>query len=123
MSTHLEAILEQKFRESAEQMARERRRSGILGNIEIVLLIVMIGLFVALLKYIFWGAGFSVFASAQHESSVSLLMNLPGPQSELVHQAVARDGYVSLMDYRNYVEMANEHKALELKALELSVGH
>lgn len=105
-----ESVLDQKFRESYQQIERERKRSGIAGGIEGIALVIFITAFVILIKFVFWGGGFKYFAKNQHEFTVYFLRKQPGPQGKMVELDIAQKGHISLWDYRRYVEIANQHK-------------
>lgn len=110
MTNTIQAILDQKIDESFQQIKTEKSRNRIFGSIEMIALLAILGFFFAIVYFIFWGSGYSIYASAQHDYTVAVLIDLPGPQRELVEEAMVTDGYVSLFDYRKYVEMANDHK-------------
>lgn len=116
--TTLEAILDEKFRTSYLQLEKERKSSVLYGAIQLVSLIAMTALFIATVHFIFWGAGFSVFAKEQHNYTVSILTTLSGPQGDLVRTSVAEKGYLSLADYKRSVDMANDFKVGTLKQTE-----
>ncbi len=105
-----EAVLEEKFASSYAQLANERKSTGLAHRIELAGIATLIVAFVAALYFVFWGAGFSIFAKEQHDSSVSLLSSLPGPQAAFIRENVEEKGYLSLVDYRKSVAMANEFK-------------
>ncbi|WP_086931897.1 hypothetical protein [Agarilytica rhodophyticola] len=106
----LEALLDQKCLESKLALEKERKRDLAACNIEIIVVVSFISLFAILGYYICWGAGYSFFAKQQHDTSVAMLLAKPGPHVPLIQSALAEDGYVSLVDYNNYVEMANAYK-------------
>ena len=114
MSINTENILDQKFEESYKQLEKERKRNWFATTVELFSLACVIVGFLWLLKFVFWGAGFATFAPDQHEYTVSILTELPGPQKALVERDMVEHGFVSLVDYRRYVEMANEYKARTL---------
>ncbi len=109
--TTAESLLDQKFKDSYQQLQKERKRSGIARQCEVVGLLLVLVAFLMLLKFIFWGAGFSQFAPEQHAFTTRFLVKQPGPQSVLVAEAMSGQGYISLLDYHKYVAMANEYKA------------
>lgn len=111
-AVNIEAILDQKFDESYRFLAKEKKNNMIFGNIGISVLLLTIVVFIALVRYMFWGAGFSLFSPAHHDYTISALTTLPGPQQVLVQQAMEDRGYLSLVEYKTYVDMANTHKAL-----------
>lgn len=106
----LEALLDQKCLESKLALEKKRKRDLAACNIEIIVVVSFISLFAILGYYICWGAGYSFFAKQQHDTSVAMLLARPGPHVPLIQSALAEDGYVSLVDYNNYVEMANAYK-------------
>ena len=114
MNSNIEIALEQKFKDSYIQIEKERKSSGLLACIEMVLVVAAIVCFLFLVKFIFWGPGFSWFATAQHDYSVSVLMDMPGPHREMVEMDVVENGYISLSNYRKYVDMANAHKLVNM---------
>lgn len=114
-TTALEAILDEKFRTSYLALEKERKSSALYGVIQLVSLVAMIALLIATMHFIFWGAGFSVFAKEQHNYTVSILTTLSGPQGDLVRASVAEKGYLSLADYKRSVDMANDFKMVKLK--------
>ncbi len=111
--TTAESLLDQKFKDSYLQLAQERKRSGMARQFELLGLVAVLAAFLLLLKFIFWGAGFSQFAPAQHKFTTRFLVDQPGPQSVLVAEAMSGQGYISLLDYHKYVAMANEYKTAQ----------
>lgn len=109
----LQALLDQKCNESSLALEKERKRDLTACNIEIAVVVSFISIFTFLAYYICWGAGYSVLASQQYEQSVATLKAMPGPQGQLIEAAIAENGYISLIEYNNYVEMANEFKVLD----------
>lgn len=101
-----QSILDQKVKDSYEQLEKERKRISILGRAEILVLTAAILCIYKALEFIFWGAGFSLFAPEQHKFTVDFLIEQPGPQSTMVAEAYEKDGHISLVDYRRYVAMA-----------------
>ncbi len=106
----VESVLDQKFRESYQQIEREKKSSGIAGGVEGIALVVFIGVIVVLIKFVFWGGGFKHFAKNQHEFAAYFLREHPGPQGRMVELDIASKGYISLSDYQRYVEIANQFK-------------
>ena len=104
------AILNQKVDESYDQIAREKRWWRTIGTVEIVVLFVSIAVFVFSLKFVFWGAGYSILAPAHHNYSVVFLSQTPGPHQALVQRALDERGYLSLVQYRTYVDMAHRQR-------------
>lgn len=105
-----EAALEQKFAYSYQQFKREQENSALSGRLEAIALLVFLGLFLTFVEFVFWGEGFSSFASGQHDFTVAFLLDQPGPQADYVEQAIIEKGYISLMDYHRFVEMASRHE-------------
>lgn len=120
--TVTESVLEEKFRSSYAQLARERRYSLIGGNFEAIALVMLIGLVLAVLHYAFWGAGFSKFSAAQHNASVLMLQNLEGPHLPMLEADLAAKGYISLVEYKDYTQMAQKAKAERLKSKRAALG-
>ncbi len=109
MTNTIEAILDRKIEDSCRQIRGERTRTGIVGSLEVLGLLGLLAVFFAIVYFIFWGPGYSVYAKAQHDHTVSMLLDLPGPHRALVQEAIETNGYVSLTDYRRYVAMASGH--------------
>ena len=105
-----QAVLDEKFASSYAQLANERKSTGLAHKIELAGISALIVTFIAALYFVFWGAGFSIYAKAQHDSTVALLSSLPGPQAVFIRENVEEKGYLSLVDYRKAVAMANEFK-------------
>lgn len=105
-----QAVLDEKFASSYAQLANERKSTGLAHMIELAGIAALIGTFILALYFVFWGAGFSMFAKEQHDSTVSLLTRLPGPQAAFIQEKVEEKGYLSLVEYRKSVAMANEFK-------------
>lgn len=56
--------------------------------------------------YLFWDGGFQFFYPHLHEQMILLLINIPGPHVELVTTDYMEDGYVSILNYRSYVDIS-----------------
>jgi len=112
MNTSIEAVLERKFQDSYRDIKRERQSNTFFGVVEIALVIGGVIGFLYFLAYVFWGAGYSEFSAAHHDYAVSLLLELPGPHQPMVTESLESNGYVSLVDYSKFVEMANNYKEL-----------
>lgn len=105
-----QAVLDEKFESSYAQIADERKSSGLAHMIELAGIALLVGGFITALHFVFWGAGFSVFAKEQHDSTVSMLSELPGPQAAFIRESVETKGYLSLVNYKKSVAMANDFK-------------
>ncbi|MFL0809240.1 MAG: hypothetical protein K6L76_02380 [Agarilytica sp.] len=103
-------LLEQKVQDSYEQLEKERKRSGILGRAEILVLTAAILCMLKAIEFVLWGAGYSLFAPEQHKFTVDFLIKQPGPQSTMVSDAIETDGHISLVDYHRYVAIASKHE-------------
>ncbi|MFL0799394.1 MAG: hypothetical protein K6L80_03005 [Agarilytica sp.] len=106
-----ESILDRKFSESYRQIKDERKQSRFSGTIEALFFIVLLVAFLSSVKFVFWGAGFSFFATEQHDFTVSFLSQQPGPQAQMVQDTIDGKGHLSLFEYHKYVTLANEYKA------------
>ncbi len=105
-----ESILDRKFKESYRQIKNERKQNRFSGTIEALFFICLLVAFLFSMKYIFWGAGFSFFATEQHDFTVNFLSQQPGPQAKMVQDTIDKKGYLSLFEYHKYVTLANEYK-------------
>ncbi|MFL0802768.1 MAG: hypothetical protein K6L81_03560 [Agarilytica sp.] len=110
-----ESILDQKFSDSYRQIQKERKLNRFSGTLEALFFIGLLVAFLSSIKFVFWGAGFSFFATEQHNFTVNFLSQQPGPQAQMVRDTMDRKGHVSLFEYHKYVTLANEHKASSLK--------
>ncbi len=110
-NTIAESILDRKFSESYRQIKNERKQGRYSGIIEALFFIALLVAFLSSIKFVFWGAGFSFFATEQHDFTVSFLSQQPGPQAQMVKETIASKGHLSLFEYHKYVTLANEYKA------------
>lgn len=114
--TTAELVLDQKFKDSYLQLERERKNFSTVGRIETVALVIFLVLFIYFVKFVFWGEGFSSFSTKQHDFIVAFLLDQPGPQAEYVEQSILEDGYISLMEYHRFVDMASRYKIAKLQS-------
>lgn len=114
--TTAESVLDQKFRDTYLQLERERKNFSTIGRMETVALAIFLILFIYFVKFVFWGEGFSSFSTKQHDFTVAFLIDQPGPQAEYVEQSILEDGYISLMEYHRFVDMASRYKIAKLQS-------